>query len=99
MFIFKKEPLGEGWFAVLDDQKWFLFFHRSGRRIIDYKSCCEKVFESLWYRWCGLMDRIGKYSVSKFSKARQDITIVTTAHDDREARELLRLLGVPFASK
>jgi large subunit ribosomal protein L5 len=28
-----------------------------------------------------------------------DITMVTTADDDREARELLRMLGMPFAGK
>ena len=28
-----------------------------------------------------------------------DITIVTSGEDDREARELLRMLGMPFAGK
>jgi large subunit ribosomal protein L5 len=28
-----------------------------------------------------------------------DITVVTTAEEDREARELLRMLGMPFAGK
>jgi pyruvate/2-oxoglutarate dehydrogenase complex dihydrolipoamide acyltransferase (E2) component len=41
------------------------------------KSSCEKVFESEKYRWCGRMDKIGKYEVGAFSKARQDITIVS----------------------
>jgi len=63
---------------VFDDKEWFLLFHRCGRVMRDYKSCCEKVFEFMWYRWCDLMDRVGKYSVSEFSKARQDITIVST---------------------
>jgi pyruvate/2-oxoglutarate dehydrogenase complex dihydrolipoamide acyltransferase (E2) component len=38
---------------------------------------CEKVFEGGKYRWCGAMDKIGKYEVQSFSKARQDITVIS----------------------
>ena len=41
------------------------------------KSSCEKVFESKKYRRCDCMDKIGKYEVTAFTKARQDITIVS----------------------
>jgi len=38
---------------------------------------CEKVFESDEYRWYRSMDRIGSYEVKPFSKARQDIVLVS----------------------
>ena len=38
---------------------------------------CEKVFESDEYRWYGSMDRIGSYEIKPFSKARQDIVVVS----------------------
>jgi pyruvate/2-oxoglutarate dehydrogenase complex dihydrolipoamide acyltransferase (E2) component len=38
---------------------------------------CEKVFESDEYRWCGAMDKVGTYEVQGFSKARQDITVIS----------------------
>ena len=43
----------------------------------DNNDSCEKVFESGKYRWCGAMDRIGKFEVQPFSKAREDITVVS----------------------
>jgi len=38
---------------------------------------CDKVFESDEYRWYGSMDRIGSYEIKPFSKARQDIVLVS----------------------
>jgi len=38
---------------------------------------CEKVFESDEYRWYRSMDRIGSYEIKPFSKARQDIVLVS----------------------
>jgi pyruvate/2-oxoglutarate dehydrogenase complex dihydrolipoamide acyltransferase (E2) component len=38
---------------------------------------CEKVFESDEYRCCDSMDKVGVYDVQPFTKARQDITVVS----------------------
>jgi pyruvate/2-oxoglutarate dehydrogenase complex dihydrolipoamide acyltransferase (E2) component len=39
---------------------------------------CEKVFESFMYRFFGSMDNIGEYETTGFSKARQDITLISS---------------------
>jgi pyruvate/2-oxoglutarate dehydrogenase complex dihydrolipoamide acyltransferase (E2) component len=39
---------------------------------------CEKVFESPEYRCCGSMDNVGEYVITPFSKARQDIVLVSS---------------------
>jgi len=38
---------------------------------------CEKVFESDEYRCCDSMDKVGVYDVQPFTKARQDITVIS----------------------
>jgi 2-oxoacid dehydrogenases acyltransferase (catalytic domain) len=39
---------------------------------------CEKVFESSEYRYCGSMDNLGEYEIKPFSKAREDIVLVSS---------------------
>jgi pyruvate/2-oxoglutarate dehydrogenase complex dihydrolipoamide acyltransferase (E2) component len=38
---------------------------------------CEKVFESDKHRRCGVMDKLGNYEIQSFSRARQDITVIS----------------------
>jgi pyruvate/2-oxoglutarate dehydrogenase complex dihydrolipoamide acyltransferase (E2) component len=55
----------------------FFIKRKMGRGNEDNNGSCEKVFESDKYRWCGAMDKIGNYEIQPFSKARQDITVIS----------------------
>lgn len=74
-------------------------FNASLPRIKDFKGISERSFDGRGNLNIGVREQLifPEIEYDKVDKIRgMDITIVTTARNDEEARELLRLLGVPF---
>lgn len=68
-------------------------------RVRDFRGVPTKSFDGRGNYTLGLRDQLifPEIDYAKVDKARgMNITIVTTAKSDDEARELLRLLGIPF---
>jgi large subunit ribosomal protein L5 len=68
-------------------------------RIKDFKGVSERSFDGRGNLSIGVREQLifPEIDYDKVDKVRgMDIAIVTTARTDEEARELLRLLGVPF---
>jgi large subunit ribosomal protein L5 len=68
-------------------------------RIKDFKGISERSFDGRGNLSIGVREQLifPEIEYDKVDKVRgMDIAIVTTARTDEEARELLRLLGVPF---
>lgn len=71
-------------------------------RVRDFRGVPPKSFDGRGNYTLGLRDQLifPEIDYSKADKARgMNITIVTTAKNDDEAYELLRILGMPFAKK
>jgi large subunit ribosomal protein L5 len=69
-------------------------------RVRDFKGVSPRSFDGRGNYTLGLKDQLifPEIDYGKVDKARgMNITIVTTAHTDEEARELLRLMGMPFS--
>ena len=69
-------------------------------RIRDFKGISNKGFDGRANYTLGITEQLifPEIDFDKIDKVRgMDITFVTTAKTDEEARELLKLLGVPFA--
>ena len=68
-------------------------------RVRDFRGVSEKAFDGRGNYALGLKEQLifPEIEYDKIDKIRgMDIVIVTTAHTDEEAYELLKLLGVPF---
>jgi len=71
-------------------------------RVRDFRGVSEKSFDGRGNYALGIKEQLifPEINYDKVEKVRgMDIIIVTTARTDEEARELLRLLGMPFSSK
>ena len=71
-------------------------------RVRDFRGVSDKAFDGRGNYSLGVKEQIifPEINLDKVSKIRGlDIIMVTTAKSDAEARELLRLIGLPFAHK
>ena len=68
-------------------------------RVRDFRGLSDKSFDGRGNYACGLKEQLifPEISYDKIDKIRgMDVIVTTTANTDDEARELLRLFGVPF---
>ena len=76
------------------------FFNIALPRVRDFRGINANSFDGRGNYNCGLKEQLifTEIEYDKIDKVRgMDITFVTTANTDEEARELLTLLGAPFA--
>ena len=76
------------------------FFNVALPRVRDFRGINANSFDGRGNYNCGLREQLifPEIEYDKIDKVRgMDITFVTTANTDEEARELLTLLGAPFA--
>ncbi len=76
------------------------FFNIALPRVRDFRGINANSFDGRGNYNCGLKEQLifPEIEYDKIDKVRgMDITFVTTANTDEEARELLTLLGAPFA--
>ena len=76
------------------------FFNVALPRVRDFRGINANSFDGRGNYNCGLKEQLifPEIEYDKIDKVRgMDITFVTTANTDEEARELLTLLGAPFA--
>lgn len=76
------------------------FFSLALPRVIDFKGINPNSFDGRGNYTCGLKEQLifPEIEYDKVDKIRgMDICFVTTANTDEEAKELLTLLGAPFA--
>lgn len=74
-------------------------FHVALPRIRDFRGVSTRAFDGRGNYTLGIRDQLifPEINYDKIDKLRgMDIVIVTTARSDEEARELLRLMGMPF---
>jgi large subunit ribosomal protein L5 len=95
-----------GCFVTLRGERMYHFMDRLVNialpRVRDFRGVPLNAFDGRGNYTLGLKDQLvfPEIDFSKADKARgMNITIVTTAKSDEEARELLRLLGMPFAKR
>ncbi len=75
------------------------FFNVVLPRIRDFRGTSPKSFDGRGNYSIGLKEQLifPEIDYDKVTRAQgMDVTIVTSAHSDEEARELLKLLGLPF---
>lgn len=80
----------------------YKFFNIALPRVRDFKGINPNSFDGRGNYSCGLKEQLifPEIEYDKIDKIRgMDIAIVTTAQTDEEGRELLRLLGAPFAKQ
>ena len=80
----------------------YKFFNIALPRVRDFKGINPNSFDGRGNYACGLKEQLifPEIEYDKIEKIRgMDICFVTTANTDEEARELLRLLGAPFAKQ
>ena len=80
----------------------YKFFNIALPRVRDFKGINPNSFDGRGNYACGLKEQLifPEIEYDKIDKIRgMDICFVTTANTDEEARELLRLLGAPFAKQ
>jgi large subunit ribosomal protein L5 len=71
-------------------------------RVRDFRGISPNAFDGRGNYTLGLKDQLvfPEIEYDKIDKLRgMEVTIVTTAQNDDEARALLRLLGMPFSGK
>lgn len=71
-------------------------------RVRDFRGVSDKAFDGRGNYSLGIKEQLifPEIDYDKIDKVRgMDISIVTTAKTDEEARELLKLLGMPFANR
>jgi large subunit ribosomal protein L5 len=71
-------------------------------RVRDFRGVSDKSFDGRGNYALGIKEQLifPEINYDKVDKVRgMDVIIVTTANTDEEARELLRLLGMPFAAR
>ncbi len=95
-----------GCFVTLRGDRMYEFLDRLVNitlpRVRDFRGVPANSFDGRGNYTLGLKDQLvfPEIDFSKAEKARgMNITIVTTARTDEEARELLRLFGMPFTKK
>ena len=70
-------------------------------RVRDFRGVSPKAFDGRGNYTLGIKEQLifPEIEYDKIDKVRgMDITIVTTANTDEEAKELLRLMGMPFSA-
>ena len=70
-------------------------------RVRDFRGICPKAFDGRGNYTLGVKEQLifPEMEYDKIDKIRgMDITVVTTARTDEEARELLKLMGMPFSA-
>ena len=70
-------------------------------RVRDFRGISPKAFDGRGNYTLGVKEQLifPEMEYDKIDKIRgMDITIVTTANTDEEARELLKLMGMPFGA-
>lgn len=80
----------------------YKFFNIALPRVRDFKGINPNSFDGRGNYACGLKEQLifPEIEYDKIDKIRgMDICFVTTANTDEEARELLKLLGAPFAKQ
>ena len=95
-----------GCFVTLRGDRMYEFLDRlvsiALPRVRDFRGVSAKSFDGRGNYTLGLRDQL-LFQEIDFSKAEKtrgmNVTIVTTAKTDDEARELLRMLGVPFMKR
>ena len=71
-------------------------------RVRDFRGVSDKSFDGRGNYALGIKEQLifAEINYDKVDKVRgMDIIIVTTAQSDEEAKELLRMMGMPFASR
>lgn len=98
-----REGMSIGCRVTLRNDRMYEFFNRlvniSLPRIRDFRGVSSKSFDGHGNYTLGLEEQVifPEIEYDKISEVRgMDITIVTSANTDEEARELLQLLGMPF---
>ena len=99
-----REGLGIGCKTTLRGDKMYEFLDRLVNlalpRVRDFRGVNPNAFDGRGNYALGIKEQIifPEIEYDKVDKIRgMDVIIVTTAHTDEEARELLRLFGMPFA--
>lgn len=94
-------PIGA--MVTLRGERMYEFFDRLVNvalpRVRDFKGVSPRSFDGLGNFTLGLREQLifPEIDYAKVDKARgMNVTIVTTAHSDDQARALLKLLGMPF---
>ncbi len=91
--------------TLRNDRMWefvYKFFNISLPRVRDFKGINPNAFDGHGNYAVGLKEQLifPEIEYDKIDKIRgMDIVFVTTAQTDEEAKELLRLLGAPFAKE
>lgn len=98
-----REKMAIGAAVTLRDERMFEFLDRllsiALPRVRDFRGVPTKSFDGHGNYTLGLRDQLifPEIDYAKVDKIKgMNVTIVTTAKTDDEARELLRLLGMPF---
>jgi len=98
-----REGMNIGCMVTLRGEKMYEFldklFNVAFPRVRDFRGVSPRSFDGRGNYTVGIKEQLvfPEIEYSKVEKIRgMDITIVTTAKNDEEARELLRLLGMPF---
>jgi len=96
-----KDPIG--CFVTLRGERMYLFLNKLVNiglpKIRDFKGLSAKSFDGMGNYNFGLKEQLifPEVDYDKLDKVRgMNITIVTSAKNNEEAKELLRLLGIPF---
>ena len=100
-----REKMAIGAAVTLRGERMFEFLDRLTNialpRVRDFRGLSTRSFDGRGNYTMGLRDQL-IFPEIDYSKVDQikgmNVTIVTTAKTDEEARELLRLLGIPFRS-
>ncbi len=98
-----REGMSIGCMVTLRGEKMYEFvdklFNVAMPRVRDFRGISPRSFDGRGNYTVGIKEQLvfPEIDYSKVEKIRgMDITIVTTSKSDEEARELLRLLGMPF---
>ncbi len=101
-----REGMEIGCKVTLRNQKMYDFFERlvsaALPRVRDFKGLSPNSFDGRGNYSMGVKEQLifPEIEYDKIDKIRgMDIIFVTTANTDEEAKELLKLLGMPFATK
>src|SRR5215510_15847106 len=101
-----RQGLPIGCMVTLRGARMYEFFDRlvnvAAPRIRDFRGLSPRSFDGRGNYSVGLTEQVifPEINIEKVGKVRgMDVTIVTTAHNDEEGRELLRLMNMPFRQR